>query len=186
MTGIELVKAELASRGFNASKINMNMPLIEAMITILSDADTKSKIDLAEERLNDAKREHRIAFQEREDARENLRKAFNERREAERIAKSIADEKEKVITLKQEIDEMLKCETPEARDKMRLLAAFKAHLPEINSKNERSVIYSMGAILSGKELKWEGDNIEHKSEGLPEMPTADSRRNTRRVPKARL
>lgn len=154
MTGIELVKAELISKGFTSSKVSMNLNLIEAVITILSDDETRSKIDLASQKLKEAKENESKAFYELEAAKQEKRDAFLMRQEAERAKQEANEMLDDVKATRFEVKQALECETAEARDRVRLLELFKLNLPENCDSNQNALIYSMGAILSGQSVNF--------------------------------
>lgn len=154
MTGIELVKAELISKGFTSSKVSMNLNLIEAVITILSDDETRSKIDLASQKLKEAKEKENKAFYELEAAKHERRDAVQIQQEAKRMQQEVSEMLDDAKATRFEIKRALECETEEARDRVRLLELFKLNLPENCDSNQNALIYSMGAILSGQSVNF--------------------------------
>ena len=150
-----MLKAELMARGFHQSKVNSNEEFIKAIITILSDENIKNEIDLVT-------LERKKAEESEEKANRLYLKANNELYEAKNISlknenkQMLLEEKEK------EIDEKLRrfynmideAETAEARDKIRLYQLFLSTLPSYTTADTKAIIYSMGAILSGQNLKF--------------------------------
>lgn len=155
MTGIELLKNQLTLQGFNPSKVNANSALIEAVVSIVANnpeadiamsmakqkiADAENKLYKANEKRNEAAALERDAARKADYAREQAEEAKEWNSEAVRNL----NENKKVLA---EIQECLKVETAEARDKVRLFELFKQNLPKDCKNNQNAIIYSMGAIL---------------------------------------
>lgn len=148
MTGYELLKNELISRGYHVSKINANEEFIKSIITILSDETVRNDIDLAAE-------EHKKALKAREEAEGYFYSACRKMNEIN-ARQILLDEKEKEINQKYEA--LNETETAEARDKIRLYTMFMSDLPRYTDSDVKSVIYSMGAILSGQAVQFSSDS----------------------------
>lgn len=165
MTGFEMLKAELMARGFHQSKVNANEEFIKAIVTILSDENIKNDIDIvtierkkAEEKANRAESYYYQAENALIEAKKI--KLQNENRQ------TFLDDKEKIIDKKLSdfINMINAAETPEARDKIRLYNLFISNLPSSTSQNNNAVIYSMGAILSGQNIKFSEKKKGHNDE----------------------
>lgn len=148
MTGYELLKNELISRGYHVSKINANEEFIKSIITILSDETVRNDIDLAAE-------EHQKALKAREEA-ENYYYSAGKRIHEINERQILLDEKEREINQKYEA--LKETETAEARDKIRLYTLFMEDLPRYTDSDVKAVIYSMGAILSGQAVQFSSDS----------------------------
>ena len=148
MTGWECVEEALRARGYHPSKILGNKDFIEAIITILSDEGTRQKIDLATANLSKAKAEAEVARQREQDAVRRYNAANRKLDEAKELM-------EETATRIKELESLRACETAEARDKIRLLAAFKECTPcikALDGKSETAYIYCVGSILAGGAL----------------------------------
>jgi predicted nuclease with TOPRIM domain len=155
MTGYELLKNELISRGYHVSKINANEEFIKSIITILSDETVRNDIDLAAE-------EHKKALKAREEA-ENYYFSANKRMYEINERQRELDEQERLLDEKtreinQKYEALKETETAEARDKIRLYTMFMSDLPRYTDSDVKSVIYSMGAILSGQAVQFSSDS----------------------------
>ena len=120
LTGKDLLIDELKNEGFNISKIQANMPLINAVIKILAvNQDAKIALDVAMKEKEDNEK-----LRQELRARENeLDNRFIQLRQDEHDFSAQIKECEKI---KEREKLLYQCETPEARDKMRLASFFLA------------------------------------------------------------
>lgn len=149
-TGIDLLLVELKRKGFTTAKINGNINLIEAVITVLSDEETRKQINLAEKFRDEARQKLSDAEDKERDANRKDWQASEKLNEVTIAERELKDKLQEAKEIKEKIDEALQVETPEARDRVRMYMLFMQGLPKDTSDNQNAVIYGAAAILSGQ------------------------------------
>lgn len=154
-TGYELLMGELEKR-FNKSKVSSNEKFIHAIVEILAEIPDKVALELAQKKLDEAnanvelaRRLNNSAAYRDNEARSSLRQIERENEEAKELYAHLEDLKKKIES----------CETPEARDKLRLAEYFSSRCEYTDS-----VAYTRGLsnILGNGNLNkvpHSGDNI---------------------------
>lgn len=153
MTGIELLKNELKAKGFSDSKIRMNIELITAVVSIVSEnkkevnaarflyEGAKEMIEKAKQHEAAAKRHEAIATRAEYNAKNHDVNAQASEREA------IAAES-RMREIESRIGDM---ETPEARDRIRLADIYEKMTDRKTCYDNTAYIKGLAAILQIKE-----------------------------------
>lgn len=121
MTGYENLEYELIKR-FNKSKVASNQPFIHAIVEILADnQEDKIALEIAEQKTKEAEEKLKIAQQYHLRAENEMKNNQN----ALHLMQVERDNREKMLEQLEEVKNQIeKCETAEARDKLRLAEFF--------------------------------------------------------------
>lgn len=153
MTGLELLREKLKERGCNKSTINSKA--VAEALSVLSEVDSmdeyKIRLDirwgeLKLDEINDKINWAKLQLERYENAAEGIIE------DAQRKGNALIMEGE---ALKKKV---LRCETPEARDRMRLAEVFKDSVKVDSKYDNTAYIRSLGAILSGGKVNDDSDN----------------------------
>lgn len=145
MSGMDALKETMKKMG--ASGQLAESRAVPMVVTILANKENHlTAWKLFEEMVNNVRaqqasntnRAQSLAFEEE--------RINRKRREIEKREKAIADKEAEIAHIKEEI---LKCETPEARDRMRLAITYDAMISTANVYQETERIKGLAAILSG-------------------------------------
>lgn len=147
MTGLEMLKEELRMRG--CTKAQVESKVVAEVLTILSGVDFTGEWTASAD-IEQQRNELRALMEEKRDVLDGLRRTQscfeNEMRDLKDTRERIIEELEKLQA------EIMKCETPEGRDRTRAAQAFKNSV-NVNSKYDNTAyIIGLAAIMTGGEV----------------------------------
>ena len=164
MTGIDCLKSELMKMGFSESKIRMNIELIMAIVSVVS--ENKEQVnaarlyyEMADDKLDRAREYERDAKHQLAAARQaelNARSRDSDARASEREAMA-AEQRAHEIEMRLET-----METAEARDKIRLAHLFDKMTERKTCYDNTAYIKGLAAILQGTEIEKEVQNNDER------------------------
>lgn len=152
MTGYELLKEKLTEE-YNASKVYANESFIKSIIKIMAENESdRMALEAAEADLQKAKLKEDEARRLSNEAYRNFAEAKRERRKVE---ERLIEANEKISECKELERNVKECETPEARDKLRLAYVF---LNKVSDCEETPIIKGLSNILGNSNSKAGGQN----------------------------
>lgn len=153
MTGMEIILEKLRNKGYSAGKIKTNAEFIADIVTILSDDETRRKVDVAKMHETEAQMTYERAVEERSRAQTTLSMANTKELNAENIMAAAKQKEEEAAETLKRVEQLSKvmsdCETQEARDRVRMANLFRGMTDIQTPQNNTAYIAGLASILSG-------------------------------------